>query len=137
MTLFEQLGGEPRLRQIIDHFVDRVYADTMIGFFFKKVSRERLKEMEYQFAARHLGAEIAYQGRPIAEAHRRHPIMGGQFRRRLKILEETLDHFDVPASVKSHWLEHTLALEASVTRDSGGRCDPELARSKVRGEGSK
>lgn len=137
MTLFEELGGEPKLRQIIDHFVDRVFADTMIGFFFAKVSRERLKEMEYQFAAQHLGAAVNYTGRPIAQAHGRHPIMGGQFRRRLKILEETLDDFDVPANVKSHWLEHTLALESQVTRDAGGRCDPELARSKLRGDGAK
>jgi hemoglobin len=136
VTLFEELGGEPRLRQIVDHFVDRVYADTMIGFFFAKVNKERLKEMEYQFAAQHLGASLGYTGRPIAEAHRRHPIMGGQFRRRLKILEETLDHFAVPQNVKAHWLEHTLSLQSQVTRDSGGRCDPERARAKLAEEES-
>jgi hemoglobin len=136
VTLFEELGGEPRLREIIQHFVDRVFADTMIGFFFAKVSKQRLKELEYRFAAQHLGAPVAYTGRPIQEAHRRHPIMGGQFRRRLKILEETLDHFGVPENVKAHWLEHTLSLESQVTRDSGGRCDPDLARAKVRGEGT-
>jgi hemoglobin len=134
VTLFEELGGEAKLRQIVDHFVDRVTADTMIGFFFAKVNKGRLKELEYQFAAQHLGGPVPYTGRTISDAHRRHPIMGGQFRRRLKILEETLEHFDVPPSVKQHWLEHTLSLEADVTRDSGGRCDPELALEKTRSE---
>ncbi len=123
-SLFEQLGGEPELRSIIDQFVDRVFDDVMIGFFFQRASRERLKAKEYEFAAAHLGARVPYTGRPIREAHAAHPIMGGQFMRRLKILEEVLDEHEVPAHVREHWLSHTEGLRSQVTRDSGGRCDP-------------
>src|SRR5262245_60109878 len=130
-TLFEELGGEPRLRAIIDRFVDRNFEDPMIGFFFEGVSRERLKQKEYEFAAQHLGAPIAYTGRPIAEAHGRHPIMGGQFMRRLQILKETLSEFDVPPRVRDHWLAHTEALRPLVTRDQQSRCDPASAVEKV------
>ena len=77
VTLYEQLGGESKLRAIIDTFVDRVCEDTMIGFFFSQVNRDHLKAMEFQFAARFLGADIAYEGRPLRQAHRKHPIMGG------------------------------------------------------------
>jgi truncated hemoglobin YjbI len=130
-TLFEELGGEPRLRAIIDRFVDRNFDDPMIGFFFNGVSRERLKQKEYEFAAEHLGAPIAYRGRPIAEAHGRHPIMGGQFMRRLQILKDTLSDFDVPEHIRRHWVEHTEALRPQVTRDSESQCDPESALAKV------
>jgi truncated hemoglobin YjbI len=34
-TLYDQLGGEAKLRQIIDTFIDRVFEDRMIGFFFR------------------------------------------------------------------------------------------------------
>ncbi len=135
-SLFDELGGEPALRRIIDRFVDRVFDDVMIGFFFGKVSRERLKEKEYEFAARHLGADVAYTGRPIAEAHASHPILGGQFMRRLKILDETLLESGVPERVREHWLRHTESLRQMVTRDSGGRCDPTAAAERVlRGTG--
>jgi hemoglobin len=130
-TLFEELGGEQRLRAIVDRFVDRNFDDDMIGFFFRNASRERIKQMEYEFAARHLGADIAYSGRDIDKAHARHPIMGGQFMRRLQILRETLDEFAVPERVKQHWLEHTLSLQPLVTRDADGRCDPASASAKV------
>ena len=130
--MFAQLGGEAALRPIIDKFIDRVFDDVMIGFFFRNVSRAHLKEKEFEFAARHLGADIEYTGRPIAEAHAPHPIMGGQFMRRLKILENTLDEVGVPEHIKQHWLEHTERLRAQVTRDSGGRCDPIDAMAKVR-----
>ena len=131
-SLFEELGGEPVLRRIIDRFIDRVCSDIMIGFFFRKVDRERLKAKEYEFAARHLGADVPYTGRSIAEAHASHPIMGGQFMRRLQILKDTLEEFDVPEPVKVHWVEHTEKLRSAVTRDSGGRCDPTSAAARVR-----
>lgn len=123
-TLFEQLGGEPVLRAIIDRFVDRVYADTMIGFFFARVKKSRLKQLEYEFAAQHLGADIAYSGRPLGEAHKKHAIMGGQFRRRLTLLEQTLEEFNVAQPIIDHWVNHTLTLEAQITPDRGGECNP-------------
>ena len=130
-TLFEDLGGEPVLRQIIDRFVDRVFADVMIGFFFHNARKERIKQKEYEHAAEHLGACTPYTGRPLAEAHRAHPIMGGQFARRLTILKETLEAFNVPEHVKQHWLAHTESLRPLITADVGKECDPDRARARV------
>lgn len=131
MSLFDDLGGEPALRSIIDRFVDRVFDDVMIGFFFRNARRERIKQKEYEFAAQHLGADVAYTGRPIDEAHRAHPIMGGQFARRLTILKQTLEEAGVPEHVKQHWLAHTEAQRPLVTADAGRECDPDRARSRV------
>ncbi|MCA9592515.1 MAG: group 1 truncated hemoglobin [Myxococcales bacterium] len=131
-SLFSELGGEPALRRVIDRFVDRIFDDMMIGFFFRNASRERIKEKEYEFAAKHLGAGVAYTGKPIREAHAPHPIMGGQFMRRLKILDDTLREMGVPERVREHWIRHTESLRPLVTRDSGGRCDPDQARQRVR-----
>jgi hemoglobin len=130
-TLFEQLGGEAVLRPIIDRFVDREFDDVMIGFFFRNARRERVKQNEYEFAARHLGADLPYTGRPIDEAHRAHPIMGGQFARRLTLLKQTLEEYDVPAQVLEHWLAHTESLRPLVTSDAGGECDPNQARARI------
>ena len=129
-TLFEDLGGEPALRQIVDRFVDRIFDDVMIGFFFRNARRERIKQMEYEFAAQHLGAPIEYTGRPIAEAHRAHPIMGGQFARRFTILKQTLEEAGVPEHVKQHWLAHTEALRPQVTADEAGQCTAPPPRAK-------
>ena len=130
-TLFEDLGGEAALRPIIDRFVDRVFDDVMIGFFFRAARRERIKQKEYEFAAQHLGAGIAYTGRPLDEAHRAHPIMGGQFARRLMILKETLEAANVPEHVRKHWLAHTESLRPLITADVGRECDAERAQKRV------
>ncbi|HKY36175.1 MAG TPA: group 1 truncated hemoglobin [Polyangiaceae bacterium] len=130
-SFFDDLGGEPVLRRIVDRFVDRVFDDVMIGFFFRSARRERIKQKEYEHAAQHLGAPIEYTGRPLDEAHRAHPIMGGQFARRLMILKETLEEAGVPEHVKRHWLEHTEALRPLITGDASGECDPTRAQQRV------
>ena len=130
-TLYDRLGGEAKLRRIIDTFIDRVFDDRMIGFFFRNADKSRIKEMEFQLTARFLGAGIEYQGRPLAEVHAQHPIMGGQFMRRLQILRETLEEYGVPKEIQDAWLSHTESLRPLITRDAGSDCDPDLARKKV------
>jgi len=121
-TLFDELGGEPVLRGIIARFVDRMFDDTMIGFFFRKADRQRVKDKEYELAAAHLGAPVEYTGRPIQAVHAVHPIMGGQFARRLALLKETLEEAGAPPAVIQHWLAYTESLRAQVTRDASGEC---------------
>lgn len=130
-TLFERLGGETSLREIIDCFIDRVFADRMIGFFFRNADRARLKEMEYQLAAEFLGADVKYTGKPLGKAHVNHPIMGGHFARRRQIFKETLEHFQVAEEIKLALLKHTDDLRPLITPESGSDCDPVAARRRV------
>lgn len=121
--MFEELGGEPVLRGIVNRFVDRIFDDPMIGFFFRKADRQRVKEKEYELAASHLGGGVAYTGRPLREAHAAHPIMGGQFARRLELLRQTLVEAGAPERVIQHWIAHTESLRPLVTRDASGECN--------------
>jgi truncated hemoglobin YjbI len=125
---FDQLGGEPGLRGIVDDFVDRVFDDIMIGFHFRAADRARIKAKEYEFAAQHLGADVAYSGQPMARAHAKHGILGGQFVRRLKILEETLEDHGAPPEVIQAWLAHNERLRGAVTKDAGSECNPPRAK---------
>ncbi len=130
-TLFARLGGEAKLREIINAFIDRVFADRMIGFFFRNADRARIKEMEYQLAAEFLGADVEYTGKPLAKTHANHPIMGGHFARRRQIFQETLEQFGVAEEIKSALLHHTDALRNLITPESGSGCDPVAARRRV------
>jgi hemoglobin len=121
--MYERIGGEQGLRAIVDDFVDRVFDDVMIGFFFRNVERRRIKELEFQHAAEHLGGPFRYRGRPLQEAHAAHRIMGGQFARRAELLRQTLSDHGVPEDIQSAWLAHTESLRALITRDPGGQCN--------------
>ena len=41
-TFYEELGGEAKLRQIIETFINRVFEDRMIGFFFRNADKKRI-----------------------------------------------------------------------------------------------
>lgn len=123
---FERLGGFAGLRPLIIRFIDRVYEDAIIGFFFANVDRTQLVARECEFAAAHLGGPKQYGGKPIRQAHRPHGINRGQFRRRLWLLEQTLRDASVPDAIISRWLAHDRRLESAITdgSDCGDDAEP-------------
>ncbi|MCA9565363.1 MAG: group 1 truncated hemoglobin [Myxococcales bacterium] len=120
-TDYERIGEE-RLRAVVADFIDRVYRDVIIGFFFLRIDKAALIEHEFRFAAAHLGGPKSYGGRTIAEAHRRHPINRGQFRRRLWLLENTLRDHGIEDDIIERWIQHNQLLERVVT--DGSECVP-------------
>jgi len=120
---YDALGGEPALRAIIGEFIDRVFDDVMIGFMFRNADRNRIKRMEFELAARHLGAPVKYTGRSLRDAHAKHRIMGGQFARRRKILEEVLVEHGAPEAVIETWMTHTDAMRRQITGDNDDVCN--------------
>ena len=132
LTPFEQLGGEAKLRAVIDTFIERVFADRMIGFFFRSADKARIKEMEFQLAANFLGANVEYGGRPLDQVHRKFPIMGGHFARRRQILKESIEAHGVSDDIKKLWLDHTDALRPLITPEGDSGCDPMAARERVK-----
>jgi len=125
VKLYELAGGEATLRAVLEDFYERVFADVMIGFFFRDADRGRLVQKELELALGLLGADCAYTGQPLPEAHARHRIMGGQFDRRLQILRETMADHGLPEEVQAAWVRHTESLRAQVTRDASGDCRPD------------
>lgn len=123
MTPFEEIGGEPVLRDIVNRFVDRVANDMIIGFFFAGKDLDRVKQHEFEHAARVLGADIQYTGRPIPSLHRPLRINGGQFRRRVALLRQEIDRAGVPEVVKELWLAEQRKMERAIT--DGTDCVPE------------
>ncbi len=121
-TLFQQLGGESKVRAIIRTLVDRMFDDILIGFFFRNTSREHLYELEYQHAAAFLGGPVAYRGRDLALVHKPLRIMGGQFARRMRLLEEILHAFAVPEAVVHAWLAHQRQQLGFIVADGAGTC---------------
>lgn len=118
---FERIGEEA-LKSAIDDFVDRCFADMMIGYMFPEVRRDRIKRFEFEHAAEHLGSGSGYGGRPIDKAHAALRIMGGHFDRRLMILRETLVDHNMPEDIIERWLAYHESLRTLVTQQGQGIC---------------
>ncbi len=129
-SLFDRIGGDT-LRAVITDFYRRVFDDVMIGFLFVGKDRARLIDKEWELAARMLGADVRYTGKSMPEAHRRVPITGGHFDRRVQILRDAIAAHAVPAEVALAWLAHTAALRAQITSDRGSECDHDQAAART------
>lgn len=127
--LYERAGGAAAIRRVLGDFYDTVFADLMIGFLFKGIDKERLIERETELTLEALGADVRYGGRPLREAHARHPILGGHFMRRRKLLLDAIARHGLPDDVRDAWIAHVDALRPEITPDAVDECDaPEAAR---------
>ena len=100
MSALESLpGGAGTVKSVLADFYDRVFADVMIGFFFRDSDKQRLIDKETELIVGALGGDAEYTGEPLRDVHARHPILGVHFLRRLQLLKETLADHHVPAAV--------------------------------------
>lgn len=103
--LYQHLGSEKRLEEILQDFYQRMSQDILIGFFFDGKDIPEIARQQKQFLLRAMGATATYTGKAPAQAHTNlAPILSGHFDRRLQILEQTLkDHGLSPEDVTT-WI---------------------------------
>lgn len=103
------------LRPIIHRFVERVFADRIIGYLFEGKDPERIRLHEYEHVAQTMGAPVAYGGRPIVALHRPLRINRGHFRRRLAILRQELERGGLTEALVRRVLEPQERLLLAIT----------------------
>ena len=92
-TLFERVGGEQAIAELIDQFYDRVVADPELKPFFKNVSIVKLRRMQRDFFSAALDGPINYTGRPLGYVHHGRGITKHHFSLYVGHLINTLQNF--------------------------------------------
>jgi hemoglobin len=95
ITLFERVGGEQGVKNLVRSFYDRVLKDSELASFFETASVERLFAMQYEFFAAALDGPVRYSGLSIHQAHFGRGIEKEHFARFVNHLIDTLQawHF--------------------------------------------
>jgi len=89
-TLFDRIGGEAGIEELILAFYVKVLADPELAPFFRETSLEKLHSMQREFFAMALGGPVKYTGRSLAHVHHGRGITMGHFARFTGHLVETL-----------------------------------------------
>ena len=113
-SLYEAIGGEPRVRAVLQSLYDRLFEDAMVGFLFAGKDKAHIVEQQVAFTCRFLGGPQVYSGLPLPKAHASVPLLPGHFDRRHRLLEQVLEAEGVPLEVKRVWLQIDTALRPSV-----------------------
>ncbi len=94
--VFDQFGGKPGLKLLMDDFMVRLLADARMHTFFEKVEHDRVKrELAEQFCVI-LGGDCVYSGRDMVAAHEGFIITAADFNRLVEILQVSMDARDIP-----------------------------------------
>lgn len=115
MSDYDDIGGEPALRAIVEDFIGRVEQDFVIGFFFQGRDLSRIRDKEFELASAHLGGPHHYTGRPLGQVHDKLPINKGHLQRRLAFLRTVLRDHGVSDDVAERWVAHDARLEDLIT----------------------
>jgi truncated hemoglobin YjbI len=125
-SLYETLGGEPKVREILRALYDRLFDDPMVGFLFAGKDKQHIVEQQVVFTCHFLGGPHRYEGKPLPVAHAGLPLLPGHFDRRHHLLAQVLDEQAVPEDVQRVWLRIDESLRPSVLASG------DEARSKTR-----
>ncbi len=68
MTLYEKVGGQEAVKEIVDDFYQRVLADDTVNYFFDRTDMEKQRRHQTAFISYALGGP-QYSGRSMEKAH--------------------------------------------------------------------
>ena len=100
-SLYERVGGEEAIAEMVVDFYIKVLADPELRPFFKQAPNERLHTMQREFFSAALGGPINYTGRPLHSVHAGRGIKPVHMKRFVNHMFETLDRFDLTEKERS------------------------------------
>lgn len=89
-SLYEQIGGQAKIDELIDMFYQRILVDDLLAPFFTDTPMDKLRGMQKEFFAVALGGPLEYSGEKLYNAHRGRGITREHLSRYTEHLLETL-----------------------------------------------
>jgi hemoglobin len=109
-SLFDKIGGRDAVAGMVGRFYRRVLEDPELAPYFRGVSMDKLRRMQFEFFSAALGGPIAYSGRSVIHAHQHLRITRPHLQAFVQHLFETLaeypltekDRYDVIARINTY-----------------------------------
>jgi hemoglobin len=124
-TLYEQMGGEPKMRAIAEEFTRVLLADDRTNFTFAETDTEKFTQLFYEQLSEVTGGPVKYTGRSMQESHDKLNITNGMFNALVEDLYIAFERNDVPYRLQNK----VMAIFAPMQRDIVKPGAAEAARS--------
>ena len=114
MALYEKLGGQQAIEQIVDNFYQRVLADDTVNHFFTHTDMEKQRHHQTAFISYALGSSNHYTGRSMEKAHAGLNLQPQHFDAIAKHLGDALAAHSVSPEDINTVLGHVTTLKAAI-----------------------
>ncbi len=98
-SLYERLGGYDAIAAVTDDFLERLFSDPDIGYYWagdSKDTKRRDRQLIVDFMCEAAGGPVYYTGRDMKISHEGLGISEGQYDILMTHCQATLDKFEVP-----------------------------------------
>ncbi len=116
MSIYDEIG-EDRLNRIVRSFYEKVFQDPMLAHFFMNLDHEKLIALQVDFVRSMLGGPQRYRGKPLEVIHDPMIIRPPHFRRRQRILQETMEEHGLEEGLVTAWLKQEERLKPLIMKD--------------------
>jgi hemoglobin len=116
-SLFEQIGGEPRLTATVDTLVEVMLADERINFAFAQTDLAKFKKLLYDQLCEITGGPCTYRGRNMFEAHKKLNTTNAQFNALAEDLYIAFERQGVPYRLQNKVMALLAPMQAEVVKE--------------------
>jgi hemoglobin len=115
-TLFQQMGGEPKLRATIDKMVEIMLEDERINFTFAETDLNKFKGLLYDQICELSGGPCKYAGRDMVEAHKKINSTNEQFNALAEDLYKAFSAVGVPYRVQNRVMAMLAPMQPQIVK---------------------
>lgn len=119
-SLYEQIGGQATIDELIDQLYERILTDEMLAPFFVDIPMDKLRGMQKEFFAVALGGPLEYSGEKLFNAHRGRGIKREHLSRYTEHLLETLKHVGIEEGQANLIVSRIAMNSPEILGESGG-----------------
>lgn len=116
--LYDRLGGEAAIEQVVTEFYDRVLADDTVSRYFAGIDMTRQREHMKTFIVFAAGGEKHYTGKSMRMAHEHLGITSAHFDTVLHHMRSALLHCGVGEELIQELSQKIIPLKSEITRGS-------------------
>lgn len=113
-TLYEKIGGQQAVKQIVNDFYNHVLVDDTVNHFFAHTDMEEQRRHQTAFISYALGGSAQYIGRSMEKAHAGLNLQPEHFDAIVKHLSDALAEHSVPPEEIEVVIERVATLKEAV-----------------------
>lgn len=113
-TLFEKVGGQAAIDQVVDSFYEKVLADPVVNGYFKNTDMAKQRRHQAAFIGYALGSGVNYSGKSMEKAHEGMNLQPVHFDAIVNHLTSTLREFGVQQGEIDQIVERIGGLKDSI-----------------------
>jgi len=104
VTVYERLGGQEKIQEIVDNFITEIEFDEIMYGYFKESDIDRFREKFAEHLCLLSGGGCEYTGDSMEDVHAGMNLTEGDFNHGVDLFIKAMDKADIPHPVQNRLL---------------------------------